>query len=159
VSGLVVENLSNTYRMKRTGQSVLALDDISFSAETGEFLAILGPTGCGKTSILSALAGIIPEWRGRMSFDGKSIEGPGRDRAQVFQAPSLFPWRNVVRNISYGLDAQGMKRKAAREDARRFVDLVGLSGFEESLPGELSGGMQHRVNLARALAVQSLDQE
>ena len=132
---------------------LLAVDGVSLDIADGEFVAIVGPSGCGKTTFINALDGLLPLTSGTLSLDGRLIHKPGRDRAMVFQQPSLLPWRTVTGNIIYGLEIQGIERGEARKVAQRYVELVGLGGFEESYPLELSGGMQQRVNLARALAV------
>ncbi|HEY6959466.1 MAG TPA: ABC transporter ATP-binding protein [Candidatus Limnocylindria bacterium] len=132
---------------------LLAVDGVSLEIGEGEFVAIVGPSGCGKTTFLNAIDGLIPITSGALALDGRTIAGPGHDRALVFQQPSLLPWRTVMGNVAYGLELQGVAKPEARERAHRYVELVGLHGFEESFPLELSGGMQQRVNLARALAV------
>lgn len=154
MAGLYVDRVSINYIMKRTGQPLEAVRDVSFAINDGEFVSIIGPTGCGKTTILHAVAGLVMPDLGGVSLDGRPVTGPGRDRAMVFQAPALLPWRTVLSNVAYGLELQGVARAAAQEQARHTIALVGLRGFEESLPHELSGGMQQRVNLARALAVE-----
>jgi len=153
VSTLRVEQLSIAYTMTRTQQRLLAVEEVSFAVDSGEFVALIGPSGCGKTSILNAIAGIQPKSGGRIDLNGVEIVGPGRQCAMVFQTPALLPWRSVLTNVAYGLELQGMTRHAAQTSARRYMDLVGLGGFAESYPHELSGGMQQRANLARALAV------
>jgi NitT/TauT family transport system ATP-binding protein len=140
--------------MARTRQKVQALFDVSLEVQGGEFLAIVGPSGCGKTTLLNVLAGLIQPNRGAVNLNGITVTRPGRERAVVFQSAALLPWRTVMGNVVYGLELQGVPRIEARARARRFVSLVGLDGFEESFPRELSGGMQQRVNLARALAVE-----
>jgi len=141
------------HRRQRFGDMLLAVDGVSMQVREGEFVAIVGPSGCGKTTFLNALDGLLPLTSGALTIDGRPISGPGHDRGMVFQQPSLLPWRTVLANISYGLEIQRVPRHEARSRAKRFVDLVGLNGFEEAFPLELSGGMQQRVNLARALAV------
>ena len=144
-------NVSVEYVVKRTGQRILAVHDASFSVAEGHFVTMVGPSGCGKTTLLNAIAGLLQVNAGRILLNGHEIEGPGHDRAMVFQSPALMPWRTVMRNVTYGLELRGCKRSEARSRAQAFIDLVGLHGFEESFPRELSGGMQQRVNLARAL--------
>lgn len=141
------------HRRQRLGDMLLAVDGATLDIDEGEFVAIVGPSGCGKTTFLNAVDGLLPLTSGSLSLDGRPIDRPGHDRALVFQQPSLLPWRTVVGNVLYGLELLGTSRVEARQRAQRFVDLVGLSGFEESFPLELSGGMQQRCNLARALAV------
>jgi NitT/TauT family transport system ATP-binding protein len=129
------------------------MTDVSFSVADGEFLAIVGPSGCGKTSLLNIVAGLLPYDEGNVIIDGKKIAGPGIDRAVVFQHASLLPWRTIVRNVRYGMELQKRFDEATmKERADYFIKLVGLTGFERHFPSELSGGMQQRVNLARALA-------
>ena len=141
------------YRRQRYGDLFLAVDGATLDIGAGEFVAIVGPSGCGKTTFLNAVDGLIPITSGTLALDGRPIDRPGRDRAVVFQQPSLLPWRTVIGNVVYGPELQGERGGDARDRARRLIELVGLAGFEESYPLELSGGMQQRVNLARALAV------
>jgi len=116
-------------------------------------MAIVGPSGCGKTSLMSIVAGLLPFEEGRVAIDGKPIQGPGMDRAVVFQHSSLLPWRTVAGNVRYGMELQRRFDAAAmKERTEYFTNLVGLQGFERHYPSELSGGMQQRTNLARALA-------
>ncbi len=140
------------YYTPRTGRRVLAVDHLSLQIHEGEFLAICGPSGCGKTTFLNATDGLLPINGGEIRLDDKLITKPGHDRAMVFQHASLLPWRTVAKNVSYGLELQGGRGKEARERVQRFISLVGLEGFEDAYPHELSGGMQQRANLARALA-------
>lgn len=151
---LKIQQLSVDYTMLRNKLPLTALRDISFDVDNGEFVAIVGPSGCGKTTILNAIAGILPAYRGGIFIDGREISGPGRDRAMVFQSPALFPWRTVAANVGYGLELQRRPESEAQSRTQLCIDLVGLQGFENSYPAELSGGMQQRANLARALAVQ-----
>lgn len=153
MSKLEIERLTKIYYVERDGRQVLALRDVTLSVADAEFVAIVGPSGCGKTTLLNIVAGLLPYERGRVSIDGRRIDGPGPDRAVVFQHASLLPWRTIAGNVRYGMELQ--KRFGADEMHRRvehFVRLVGLAGFERHYPSELSGGMQQRVNLARALA-------
>jgi NitT/TauT family transport system ATP-binding protein len=133
--------------------SLSALDDVSFEVAEGEFVSIVGPSGCGKSTLLSVIDGLIPATQGSIILDGKAVREPGHDRALVFQEASLLPWRTVLANITFGLECQNMQRSAARQRARELIELVGLDGFADAYPYQLSGGMQQRVNLARALAV------
>jgi NitT/TauT family transport system ATP-binding protein len=150
---LQVDHLSKHYWLEREDTDVLALSDVSFSVNDGEFMAIVGPSGCGKTSLLNIIAGLLPHEEGSVSIDGKRVTGPGIDRAVVFQQSSLLPWRTITRNVRYGMELQ-RRFDSATMDQRtdHFIKLVGLTGFERHFPSELSGGMQQRVNLARALA-------
>jgi NitT/TauT family transport system ATP-binding protein len=141
------------YFTPRTGRRVLAVDHLNMQIHEGEFLAICGPSGCGKTTFLNAVDGLLPINGGEIRLDNRLITKPGHDRAMVFQHASLLPWRTVFKNVAYGLELRGgMNNKDAKERVQRFVSLVGLEGFEEAYPHELSGGMQQRANLARALA-------
>jgi NitT/TauT family transport system ATP-binding protein len=140
------------YYTPRTGRRVLAVDHLSLQIHEGEFLAICGPSGCGKTTLLNATDGLLPINGGEIRLDGKLITKPGHDRAMVFQQASLLPWRTVSKNVAYGLELRGQSGKDAKDRVQRFISLVGLEGFEEAYPHELSGGMQQRANLARALA-------
>jgi NitT/TauT family transport system ATP-binding protein len=150
---LSIEHLSKRYWFEREDREVLAVSDVSLAVEDGEFLAIVGPSGCGKTTLLNIVAGLLPYEEGIVSIDGKQIKGPGVDRAVVFQHSSLLPWRTISGNVRYGMEMQRrFDEKTMRERADHFVKMVGLSGFERHFPNELSGGMQQRVNLARALA-------
>jgi NitT/TauT family transport system ATP-binding protein len=150
---LSIEHLSKRYWFEREDREVLAVNDVSLAVEDGEFLAIVGPSGCGKTTLLNIVAGLLPYEEGTVSIDGKRINGPGVDRAVVFQHSSLLPWRTIAGNIRYGMEMQRRFDEATmHERTDHFVKLVGLSGFEKHFPNELSGGMQQRVNLARALA-------
>ena len=146
-----ITGLSVEYTMRRSGDKLLALDDISFSTATGKFVCIIGPSGCGKSTLLKVLAGLQSPGAGKVLLDGAPVQGPGRNRAMVFQSAALLPWRTVLRNVTYGLELQGVSIQEAERSASAFIDLAGLSGFEESYPREISGGMQQRVNLARAL--------
>jgi NitT/TauT family transport system ATP-binding protein len=148
---LAIERLTKRYW--RGSREVLALSDVSLSVEDGEFMAIVGPSGCGKTTMLNIVAGLLPYEQGTVAIDGKRVAGPGTDRAVVFQHSSLLPWRTILGNIRYGMELQKrFDKQVMRERTEHFVKLVGLTGFERHYPSELSGGMQQRVNLARALA-------
>lgn len=151
---LDIRNLTVGYTMQRSRQAMVALNDVSFSVHTGEFVALVGPSGCGKTSLLNAIAGLVQPQAGVITLDERRVHGPGADRAMVFQSPALLPWRTVARNVAYGMELQGMTRHQAEPIARDYLSIVGLQSFADSYPRELSGGMQQRVNLARALAVQ-----
>ncbi|HET7090650.1 MAG TPA: ABC transporter ATP-binding protein [Anaerolineae bacterium] len=148
---LEVQNVHIEYLIKRTGQRIMAVGGVSFAVQGGQFVTIVGPSGCGKTTLLNAIDGLVPVKSGRILLDGQEIRGPGHERAMVFQSPALMPWRTVMRNVTYGLELRGSDPAEARATAQRFIDVVGLHGFEESFPRELSGGMQQRANLARAL--------
>ena len=140
------------YRRQSTGDELVAVDGVDLIVSQGEFVSIVGPSGCGKTTFLNAVDGLIPIASGSLLLDDREITAPGPDRAMVFQQPSLLPWRTVMGNVIYGIEMQHRAGRESREIAKRLIDLVGLGGFAESWPSELSGGMQQRVNLARALA-------
>jgi NitT/TauT family transport system ATP-binding protein len=149
---LETQGLSKTF-VKATGGEVEALRDISLQIDDGEFAAIVGASGCGKTTFLRILDGLIDKSSGDIMLDGASVTRPGPDRGFVFQSDSLFPWRTVLDNVVFGLEVQGRPRKASMERAMSNIKLVGLEGFEKHYPHELSGGMRQRANLARALTV------
>ncbi|MBN1666226.1 MAG: ABC transporter ATP-binding protein [Anaerolineales bacterium] len=153
MSELILEDVRIRYQHQRTGQWIQATDSVSFQAATGQFTALIGPSGSGKSSLLNAIAGVQPLESGQILFDNQPVCGPSQDRAMVFQSPSLLPWRSVLRNVTYGLELQRMPLTEAKARARNYLELVGLQAFAESYPAELSGGMQQRVNLARALAL------
>ncbi len=130
---------------------VIALADIDFTVRDGEFVSIVGPSGCGKSTLLRILAGLMPPTSGQAALAGSLIDGPRRDIGVVFQSPVLFPWRTVLANAELPVDVQGLDRRAMRAKALELLKLVGLEGFESRYPRELSGGMQQRVSLVRAL--------
>ena len=152
---LEVRGVSLDLLNERTGRSLAVLRDIDLAVPAGELVAIVGPSGCGKSTFLNVVDGLVPATSGAILLDGRMVDGPGPDRAMVFQHDSLFPWRTVIENVTYGLDLQGrLARAERRERAFALVELVGLHGFAEHYPHELSGGMRQRVNIARALAVE-----
>jgi NitT/TauT family transport system ATP-binding protein len=128
-----------------------AVHDVSFTVEPGELVCLLGPSGCGKSTLLGALAGHIGVSRGTVRLDGSEIAGPDPQRGMVFQQHTLFPWKSVLDNVGYGLKMKGIDRRTRDRDARQFIGMVGLVGFEDRYPRELSGGMQQRVEIARVL--------
>ncbi len=137
-------------RMKR---QLVVLGGIDLTVREGELVSIVGPSGCGKSTFLSAVDGLVKVNGGTIKVDGKTVSAPGPDRAMVFQQDSLFPWRTVLRNVMYGLELQKrLSKDEMRKRASDLVELVGLGGFAEHYPHELSGGMRQRVNIARALA-------
>src|ERR1700730_5940748 len=141
------------YWLERQNSAFLAVDGVNLDVHEGELLSIVGPSGCGKSTFLSAVDGLVPISGGSLTLNGRAIDRPGRDRAMVFQQPNLLPWRTVMGNVVYGLELQGAPMGEARKRAQHFIELVGLVGFADAYPSELSGGMQQRVNLARALAI------
>jgi len=149
---IVVEALSHTYRPAR-GREVLALEEVSLAIAPREFVALLGPSGCGKSTLLYLIGGFLPVERGAIRIEGAPVAGPGPDRGIVFQHFALFPWRTVRANVRYGLEKLALAREEQERRAQAFIELVGLKGFEESYPSQLSGGMKQRAALARTLAV------
>jgi NitT/TauT family transport system ATP-binding protein len=144
-----VRNVSKHY-LARDGR-VAALERVSFEVGEGELVAVVGPSGCGKSTLLKVLAGILAPSSGTASLRGSPIAGPRRDIGVVFQAPVLFPWRSVLDNVLLPVDVHGLSRERYRPIAEALLGLVGLTGFERRYPWELSGGMQQRVALTRAL--------
>ncbi|MBU2957865.1 ABC transporter ATP-binding protein [Paracoccus sp. 1_MG-2023] len=135
------------------GSTVTALQDINLKFERGHLTSLLGPSGCGKTTLLKIVAGLLQPTSGQILVNGKPVTGPGRERAFVFQDFALMPWATVLENAAFGLKMQGVARSLREDRARHYIAEVGLSGFEQKYPHELSGGMRQRVGLARALAV------
>jgi NitT/TauT family transport system ATP-binding protein len=150
---LAVNQISKVFDGRRGGDSLTVLDRIQFEAEPGEFISIIGPSGCGKTTLMRIVHGLEQPTYGNVTFDGKPVSAPDRHRAVVFQHFNLFPWRTVQQNIAFGLEARGDNRQRQDERIAEMVDLVGLHGFEKHYPHEISGGMQQRVGIARALAL------
>jgi NitT/TauT family transport system ATP-binding protein len=152
VKSLTIRNLSKTYFDPYSGKNVTAVHDVSLEVKEGEFVSIVGPSGCGKTTILNMIAGFLPLSGGEILLDGRPVKGPGPDRGVVFQAFALFPWRTVLDNVAFGPKMRGV-RKAKRETiAREYLALAKLSEAADRYPNELSGGMQQRVGVVRALA-------
>jgi NitT/TauT family transport system ATP-binding protein len=141
------------YVRQRDGSRFVALDGVNVRVEANKFVAVVGPSGCGKTTFIKIVDGLIKPTAGQIRIDGKIVRGPGIDRAMVFQEPCLLPWRTVFRNVMYGLECQGRDDAGARARGHDLIKLVGLGSFANHYPHELSGGMQQRCNLARALAV------
>ena len=136
-------------------REVVALKDINLDINKGEFVCLLGPSGCGKSTLLNAMAGFSLPSGGEIRVDGKKIIAPGPDRGMVFQEYALFPWMSVAQNISFGLEVQGMDKKAIGEKVDQLLDTLHLSDFRERFPKDLSGGMRQRVAIARVLAIDS----
>jgi NitT/TauT family transport system ATP-binding protein len=149
---IVMDGVSHMYRPAH-GRPVLAIDDVSLTVREREFLALLGPSGCGKSTLLYMLGGFLPVEKGTISVDGNPVTGPGPDRGIVFQHFALFPWKTVRANVLYGLERAGLPRDEQMKRAQAYIDMVGLSGFEDSYPSQLSGGMKQRAAIARTLAV------
>jgi NitT/TauT family transport system ATP-binding protein len=143
-----VKGIGKTYE-----GGVEALRDVALALPRGQLSTLLGPSGCGKTTLLKIIAGLIPPDTGEVWVKGRKVQGPGPERAFVFQDFALLPWANVLRNVAFGLELRGVPRDERNEIARRHIAEVGLAGFEGSYPNQLSGGMKQRVGLARALSV------
>jgi NitT/TauT family transport system ATP-binding protein len=150
---LEARGIGLSYFQPRTNSRLVALEDVNLSIQEGEFVSVVGPSGCGKTTFLSIVDGLLRPTSGEIIVDGTRVTEPGPDRAVVFQDASLLPWRTVLGNVMYGLECQKRTGREARDRAMYFIDMVGLAGFEQHYPHELSGGMQQRVNLARALVM------
>jgi NitT/TauT family transport system ATP-binding protein len=140
------------HRGDRQGTRFTALDGIDLEIAAGEFIVLVGPSGCGKSTLLDLLGGLTRPTGGRILLDGEPVTGPGLDRGIVFQQYALLPWRTAQGNVEFGLEATGVPRRQRAARAREFLDLVGLTGFEDRHPHELSGGMRQRVAIARSLA-------
>jgi NitT/TauT family transport system ATP-binding protein len=149
---LVVDSVTKRFD---TGEgTVAAVDNVSFDVAPGEFVSVIGPSGCGKSTLFHIIGGLTAASEGRVAVENEAIRGPHPAIGMVFQEESCFPWRNVLDNVAFPLELQGVGRAARHERAREFVDMVGLHGFERRLPSELSGGMRQRVSIARTLASQ-----
>ncbi len=153
-SAIEGRGVGKTYISARTGEAVEALRGVDFAIAPGEFVAIVGPSGCGKSTLLSLVAGFASPTTGTLHFAGAPIAGPAPERGVMFQDYALFPWRTVLGNIEFGPFARGVGKAERREAAMRYIALVGLAGFENRYPHELSGGMRQRCALARMLANQ-----
>jgi NitT/TauT family transport system ATP-binding protein len=151
MSNIVFDSVSRTFRRNRREQ--LAVDDVSLEVREREFVALVGPSGCGKTTCLRMAAGLDFPTAGTVTVGGKKVEEPGPQRAVVFQQFALFPWKTVYDNIDFGLRSQGVPAVERRARIAAQLELMGLQGYESAYPHELSGGMQQRVGLARALAI------
>jgi ABC-type nitrate/sulfonate/bicarbonate transport system ATPase subunit len=152
LSKLVVENVSRVFPAARSGTPTRALEPIDLTVADNDFVTVLGPSGCGKSTLLRIIAGLDTPTTGGIWLDGKAIAGPGADRGMVFQSYTLFPWLTVSENISFGLRERGVASRQRTAIARQWLDKVGLSGFADHYPKQLSGGMQQRTAIARALA-------
>jgi NitT/TauT family transport system ATP-binding protein len=147
--------LTVTDIVKRFGEgdvSLLAVDHVSLEIREGEFVSIIGPSGCGKSTLFNIIGGLVADYDGRVAVDGDPVSGTHAAFGMVFQDESAFPWRTVLDNVAFPLELAGMSRGERHERARHFVTLVGLDGFEQRYPSELSGGMRQRVAIARTLA-------
>ena len=147
---LSIQNLEKKFGVN--GSSHTAFEDVTIDIHRREFICVIGPSGCGKSTLIRIVAGLDEATGGQVLLDGHTVTGPGPDRGMVFQGYTLFPWRTVKRNVMFGLEMQGKDTGTAASEARQWLDMVGLSKFENAYPHELSGGMKQRVAIARALA-------
>lgn len=162
VPKISLQNVGKSFTVRPTkdaplGSRLTALEGVTLDVAAGEFITLVGPSGSGKTTLLDLLAGLTRPDTGKVLVDGREVTGPGKDRAVVFQQYALFPWRTAAANVSFGLegrshDGERLNRRERAEKARTYLDLVGLAGFEDRYPHELSGGMKQRVAIARSLA-------
>jgi len=151
MASIEARNLCKTY--ESSDGNVVALQDVSLKVTDSEFVSILGPSGCGKSTLLRIVDGLANADSGEVLMDGKPIERPTQERGFVFQSFNLFPWRTVRGNIEFGMEIKGASKSERKSVSQRLIELVGLQGFERKYPYELSGGMQQRVGIARALAI------
>jgi NitT/TauT family transport system ATP-binding protein len=150
---LDIARLSKSYGVESRGQhSLHVLDAISFTVPQNQFVCVLGASGCGKTTLLRIVAGLTEADSGTITFDGRPLAGPGQERSMVFQNYGLLPWRTVLGNVEFGLEVRGMPRDKRRAICQRYIERVGLKGFEQHFPHQISGGMQQRTALARAFS-------
>ncbi|MFX0578194.1 ABC transporter ATP-binding protein [Nocardia nepalensis] len=149
---LALTGVRKQFPVRGSNQEFTAIEDISLELRDGEFLVLVGPSGSGKSTLLDLLGGLSKPSAGRILLDGKPISGPGLDRGIVFQQYALLPWRTARANIEFGLEAKGIRRRERRRIAAEYLELVGLDGFGDRYPHELSGGMKQRVAIARSLA-------
>jgi len=148
-----IRNAETSNKRDVSASKFYALGGVNLNVKAGEFFVILGPSGCGKSTFLDLIGGLTEPDNGEILIDGKPVTGPGLDRAVVFQQSALFPWRTALQNVSFFLEAKKVEKSVREEIARKYISLVGLSGFEDRYPYELSGGMKQRVAIARALAI------
>lgn len=154
------EKITKLFKIKANGSisngneisQFFALDEVNIEIKKGEFMALVGPSGCGKSTFLDIVSGLLSPTSGSVYIDGKAIKGPALDRGIVFQGYALFPWRTAIENVEFGLETQKLPKNEREEIAKKYLALVGLSGFENHYPYELSGGMKQRVAIARVLA-------
>lgn len=139
------------FRNPASGDELVSLEDIDLTVASNDFLCLLGPSGCGKSTLLNMIAGFETPSGGTVTVDGQAVSGPGADRGMVFQQPTLMPWLPVWENVAFHLRLKGAGRRARRAAAGTYIDMVGLTGFEQHYPAQLSGGMSQRVGIARAL--------
>ena len=148
-----MDAIVSMHGLNKSYRQVEALRGIDLDFPRGKLTSLLGPSGCGKTTLLKIIAGLLEADSGSITINGKAVSGPGPERAFVFQDFALLPWATVLRNVAFGLELRGIAKGEREQTARHYIDEVGLSGFEQKYPHELSGGMRQRVGLARALCV------
>jgi NitT/TauT family transport system ATP-binding protein len=155
-SGIQISGLTKTYERVTRKEIVRthALNGVDLHVRSKEFVSLIGPSGCGKTTVLKIIAGLLSPTKGEVHIEGRRVTGPGTDRATVFQSPGLMPWKSVVDNVILALEFAEVPKSQRRARAIKYVDVVGLREFHDHFPGELSGGMQQRVGIARALAIE-----
>ena len=146
-----VNNISKSFSKSEDGKPLPVVDNVSFKVNDGEFLCIVGSSGCGKTTILRIIAGLQQADSGEVLLDGEKIESTSSKKGMVFQEFALFPWRTVKKNVEFGLEYKGLPPEEKENLSKRFISMVGLEGYEDSYPHQLSGGMKQRVAIARAL--------
>lgn len=153
---IVADSMTAGYELERERKLLTALSDVSLTVHEGEFLVLVGPSGCGKTTFINVIAGLIKPWSGSVTFDGVEIDGPGEDRAMVFQDYAVMPWRTVEQNVRlpFELRPHDIPKAEVASRIQAVIENVGLAGFERSFPHELSGGMRQRVGIARAMVTQ-----
>ena len=151
MSLIEIDHVTRLFDDPKRGSAVKALDDVSVHVARNEFLCLLGPSGCGKSTLLNLIAGFDKPTSGSVRVGGQSITAPGADRGVVFQQPTLMPWLTVWENVAFHLTMQGVGKEIRRKKAQHYIEMVNLKGFENHYPSELSGGMNQRVGIARAL--------
>ena len=152
MSQIAIHDVQISYPSRSGGDDFVAVENVDLEVAEGEFVTIVGPSGCGKSTLLLAVDGLVTPSGGEISVGGRAVDGPGQDRAMVFQEFGLLPWRTVQHNVELGLELKGMAGEARRQVSQPLIEMIGLAGFEGHFPHELSGGMKQRVGLARALA-------
>lgn len=151
MSLITIDHVTRLFPDTQRGQAITALDDVSLHVERNDFLCLLGPSGCGKSTLLNMIAGFDHPTQGSVSVGDQVVTSPGADRGVVFQQPTLMPWLPVWENVAFHLSMRGVSKVIRRAKAQHFIDMVGLKGFENHYPSELSGGMNQRVGIARAM--------
>jgi NitT/TauT family transport system ATP-binding protein len=152
---LTLRNVSKFFGDADNGsQQVVAINDVSFDVSAGELFSIIGPSGCGKSTLLRIIGGLLAASSGELTVGSDKVNGPHPWLGMVFQEESTFPWRTTLGNVEFGLEMRGVSQDQRRQKSREMIRLVGLSGFEERYPSELSGGMKQRVAIARALVLE-----